>query len=861
MTEHILVGIVSVLVLGIGAQWLAWRFRVPSILLLLIFGFVAGPVTGLLEPSSLQGDWVFAFVSLSIGVILFEGGLNLRLGELREVGVAVRNLITVGVLVTWAGAGLAAYYLAGFNLNLAILVGAILTVTGPTVVIPLLRHVRASGRVGTIAKWEGITIDPVGAVLAVLVLETILLINGAEAESLGEAMLHALEGLFLVFFISVGVSITGAAILILLLRRRLVPDYLQSSVALLVVVSTFALSNILQEESGLLEVTLMGIIMANQKYVPVRRISEFKENLQVLLIGCLFVVLAARLELSVLDYLDANAFLFLGALILLVRPLSVLISSIGTNLSWKEQAFMAWLAPRGIVAAAVASLFAFRLEPIYPDEVGALVPLVFLVIVGTVAVYGLTIAPFARALGLAEPDAQGLVVVGAHTWARRMAQAVAARGYKVLLVDSNAKNVEQAQSEGLRAETANALSESALDELNLSGLGRLLAMTPNDEVNSLAALNFSELFETNDIFQLASRPELRGEVEGMELPMHLRGRPLFGTDTNFQTFSGLFNAGGEVMAVEVGSDFSLGDLREEYGEAIPLFIDRAGDLIIVAESLEAVQPGDVLLVFVSAAREQAPRQDETTFEQLVTRAFVIDLGADVTYEEVAAQAAGLLAQRMPIPAHELKADFMRPERATPITRGAALPHTRRPYIDEPELVLVRCASGLCIEGSERAVRDESEPIYALFFLVSPEDDPRRHLRILANLASRIDDADRFLEEWRAAEDEQELKETLLHHERFLSFDLQPGTGTAAFIDQPVGELDLPTGTFVALLQRANEIVVPSEETALEAGDRITIVGDPAGIHRLYGQYRPGTPLQASGEPAAAPAAEPAEPER
>ena len=257
MTEHILIGIVSVIVLGIGAQWLAWRIRVPSILLLLIFGFVAGPVTGLLPPASLQGDWLFAFVSLSIGIILFEGGLSLRISELREVGKAVLNLITIGVLVTWALAGLAAYFVAGFNVGLSIQIGAILTVTGPTVVIPLLRHVRPTGRVGAIAKWEGITVDPVGAILAVLVLETILVLNQTptavgEASSFGNAVLHAVEGLLLTISISVGISVIGAAFLILVLYRRLVPDYLQSSVALMTVVGTFALSNVLQEESGLL---------------------------------------------------------------------------------------------------------------------------------------------------------------------------------------------------------------------------------------------------------------------------------------------------------------------------------------------------------------------------------------------------------------------------------------------------------------------------------------------------------------------------------------------------------------------------------------------------------------------------------
>ena len=374
---HAIVGIVLVLVLGIGAQWLAWRVRIPSILLLLIAGFVAGPVTGFLPYESLQGDWLFAFVSLAIGVILFEGGLSLRVSDLREIGRSVVGLITTGVLITWFLAGLAAHYILGFSVGLSIQIGAILTVTGPTVVIPLLRHVRPSGKVATIARWEGITIDPVGAILAVLVLEALLLISGAAGQTLSAALFAAMLGLFKVMFIGIGLSITGAAVIVLILHRRLVPDYLLNSASLTLVVAVFELSNVLQEESGLLTTTLMGIILANQKLVSVRRITEFKEDLQVLLIGSLFILLSARLNISALEYITLPAWIFLALIILAIRPIAVFVSLRKTSLNGKEKAFLSWLAPRGIVAAAVASLFAFRLEGVYPNQVGGLVPIVF----------------------------------------------------------------------------------------------------------------------------------------------------------------------------------------------------------------------------------------------------------------------------------------------------------------------------------------------------------------------------------------------------------------------------------------------------------------------------------------------------
>ena len=464
--------IAAVVVLGIGAQWLAWRTKFPSILLLLGFGFLAGPITGFLPQSALQGDWLFPFASLSVGIILFEGGLTLRFDEFKEVGRAVVNLITVGVLITGVLGTLGAHYLAGFTWEVAVVLGALLTVTGPTVVLPLLRHVRPAGRVGTIAKWEGITIDPIGAILAVLVLEAVILINEpAEAAGTHESVWGALAtGLAFEVVVGVGVAVLAAGLLIVLLQRRLVPDWLQNPVALMVVVAAFAVSNSLQEEAGLLEATLLGIIMANQKYVSVRRIVEFKEDLRVLLISLLFIVLSARLDPSAFAImLSPGPLLFLAALMLVIRPLAVAVSALGTGLTWKEQGFLAWLAPRGIVAAAVASLFSFRLAEFFPADAERIVPVVFLVIVGTVAVYGLTISPLARWLGLAMPDPQGILFIGAQGWVRRVAAALQNLGVRVLLVDANARNVRQSRKEGLPAQRANILAEGVIDDLDMSG--------------------------------------------------------------------------------------------------------------------------------------------------------------------------------------------------------------------------------------------------------------------------------------------------------------------------------------------------------------------------------------------------------
>ncbi|WP_022836010.1 cation:proton antiporter [Salisaeta longa] len=630
--ESILLDITTVIVLGVGAQWLAWRFRLPSILLLLLAGFLAGPVLQILSPTALQQDWLFAFVSLSIGIILFEGGLSLRLSELREVGSTVRNLITVGVLVTWALGTLGAFYLLDFGWSLAILVGAILTVTGPTVVIPLLRHIRPKGRVSTVAKWEGITIDPVGAILAVLVLETLLLLETPtqHATNVAAAAEHVAIGLGLAVFVALGVSIAATALLVVILQRRLVPDFLRNPMTLMIVAAAFVTSNVLQEESGLLATTIMGIALANQPYVSVQRIVEFKENLQVLLIGSLFILLSARLEMSALQYIDGSVLLFLALLVFVVRPLAVWISSFGTPLEWGEKIFLSWLAPRGIVAAAVASLFAFKLEPIYPQQVGALVPVVFAVIVGTVATYGLTAGPLARWLDLADPNPQGLLFVGANRWVRMVARFVQDLGFDVKLIDTNPDNVEESQAEGLTARRANALSEAVLDDVDLSGVGRVLITIPNEEVAALAALHFSEVFESTDIYQLSAKTEKHAE-EGEELPRHLRGRPLFGERTTYQDIERQVKHGATLKVFKLSDDFptderqeyyTLSDILEEYKDhtITPLFLVRStGTLEIVSEAEQfTLRPDDRFVALVDhdgpASTDPAPNVNQAVFE-------------------------------------------------------------------------------------------------------------------------------------------------------------------------------------------------------------------------------------------------------
>ncbi|MBP8947791.1 MAG: sodium:proton antiporter, partial [Candidatus Promineofilum sp.] len=556
-----------VAVVGLGAQLIAWHLRLPSILLLLVSGFLLGPVFGLITPNTLLGDTLFPFVSLSVGIILFEGGLTLKLKELPASGPVVSRLISVGPLATWVVAALGARYLLGFDWPLAILIGAILIVTGPTVVGPLLRQIRPKGRAGTILKWEGILIDPVGAVLAVLVFEMIALGGGVSVPG------FVLLGVGRSLLVGVVLGLLGAAVLVALMRRHLIPDYLQSGVTLMLVVGFFTLGDLLAAEGGLLTVTLMGIALANQTYVPVRHIVEFKENLQVLLIGVLFILLAGRVQIDNLLRVGWPALGFIVLLIGVARPLSVMLSTWRTPLTRAERLFLMWMAPRGIVAASVASVFAFELSELGVPNAELLSPLVFLVIVGTVIFYGLTSGPVARWLGLAEREPQGALIIGAHAFARQLAALLGQQGLRAVLVDTNYHHVSESRLLGLEVYHGSALAEETLDSIDLAGLGRVLALTGNDEINVLSMIHFREVFGGSEVYRLPAADKRR--PDGLH-----QGRTLFGSGVHYEMLDSVLDDGATLEATQLNPSFTFADFKARYGQqAIPLcFVAESGRL-------------------------------------------------------------------------------------------------------------------------------------------------------------------------------------------------------------------------------------------------------------------------------------------
>ncbi len=466
---------------GMVAQALARHLRLPGIVLLLAAGAALGPEgAGVVRPATL-GDNLHSLVGFAVAVILFEGGLNLNWNRLRREAKSIQRLVTVGALVTAIGGTLASRLIFGWDWRIAVLFGTLVIVTGPTVITPLLRRIRVTHKVATVLEAEGVLGDSIGAVTAVVALEVVI------SPSL-ESLAFGPWDLFsrLVIGVLVG-ALGGLAIAGLLRVRHVIPEGLENAFALSLALVVYQLSNAVYAESGIAAVTIAGIVVGNMQIHALRELREFKEQLTVLLIGMLFVLLAADISLAeVLDLGWPGVYTVL-ALMFIVRPLNVLVGTRGSDLVLREKLFMMWLAPRGIVAAAVSSLFAHTLEVAGIEGGRQLEAMVFLVIAITVVLQGLSGSLVAGWLGLRRESNTGYAVLGASSLGRLLARTLAANGEETVLIDSNHDACRAAEKEGFRVFHGSALSEAVLLRARLDSRLGVLAVTTNDELNVLFA--------------------------------------------------------------------------------------------------------------------------------------------------------------------------------------------------------------------------------------------------------------------------------------------------------------------------------------------------------------------------------------
>jgi NhaP-type Na+/H+ or K+/H+ antiporter len=593
-----MVEIGSIVILGILAQWIAWRLKVPAILPLIITGLIVGPIstlwTGghkLIEPiwnaatqtGLFPGETLFHFVELGIGIILFEGGMTLKKDEIQGVGDSIIRLITGGALITFIGGAMVAHYLIGLDWNISFLFAGLIIVTGPTVIAPILRNVPLNKNVSTVLKWEGILIDPIGALVAVLVFEFIISADGG-LHFTSEAIQH-----FLVL-VCVGLALGGGSAFLMrfLLKRNFIPHYLITIFSLAYVLAVFVGSNLLTPDSGLLTVVVSGMVLGNIDVPYIKEITYFKESLSILLISILFILISASIDIKDLMLLnDWRIITSFFAIILLLRPLGVFWSTFNSSLNIKEKAFISWMGPRGIVAAGIASLLGSKLTKLEVTGAEYITPLVFMVVLGTVILNATTARVLARSLGIMLEKSNGILILGATKASRIIAKYIDESNRNVVLVDSNSANVNRAKSDGLQAIQANIYSESLADDILLNDVGYLLAMTSSNDVNKHASNKLHEFLGEEGTYIIPSSDE--SESNG-------HGQNLFSKNVDFITLSEIARDYPSVLEISPESKDSFYltlESFENHTKSVPLFKkDASGYLEILDGNINNLKYAD-----------------------------------------------------------------------------------------------------------------------------------------------------------------------------------------------------------------------------------------------------------------------------
>lgn len=600
-----MVELAGIIILGIIAQWFAWKFKIPAILPLLLIGLFVGPISTLLsedggqwirpiwngESGLFPGENLFYFVSLAIGIILFEGGLTLKRNEISKVGPVIGKLISLGAIVTFVGAGLAVHYIFGLSWKISLLFSGLIIVTGPTVITPILRNIPLKKDVSAVLKWEGILIDPIGALVAVLVFEFII-IGGENAGYTKQALLDFGK----IMLIGFAFGISGGFALYQAVKRKVIPHYLLNVVSLSLVLLVFVLSDQFAHESGLLAVVVMGMFLGNSDLPSLKELLYFKESLSVLLISILFILLAANISLDdlMLVYNWKTAVL-LTIIIFLLRPISVFISTVGSSLKTNEKLFISWVGPRGIVAAGIASLFGTKL--VILEEPGAefITPLVFAVVLVTVLINATTARLFAKTVGVFLKTSEGILIVGASKASRLIATYLQKNDRHVVLVDTNEHNVNAAKSLGLDAISANIYSDDLGENIELNDVGYLLAMTGSDEVNRQAISRFGKEFGETGTFRLMTPDELKNND-------NLASKELFSHTHDYIKLTQVASNFPSIQEIPINSQeqfIKLLKVIEDDDNAVALFLKKnVGVLDIISVPVKMEVPKNSYLVYI-----------------------------------------------------------------------------------------------------------------------------------------------------------------------------------------------------------------------------------------------------------------------
>ena len=588
----------GIIILGILAQWFAWRLKIPAILPLILIGLLVGPIaaeflsedgTKWIEPiwngeeGLFPGESLFFFVSLAISIILFEGGLTLKMSEINNVGPVITKLITLGSLVTFFCGALAAHFIFELSWEISFLFSALIIVTGPTVITPILRNIPLKKDISAVLKWEGILIDPIGALVAVLVFEFISIQGG------GEFTKTALIEFGKIILFGTTFGFTFAHALNLALNKKWIPHYLINVSALAAVLGVFVLSDAYAHESGLLAVVVMGMVLGNTNSPYLKELLYFKESLSVMLISILFILLAANINYEdLLLIYNWNTAILFAFVVFLIRPLGVFLSTFKSRLKLNEKIFISWVGPRGIVAAGIASLFGLKLAKDGVEGAEYITPLVFMIVLGTVLLNATTARPIARIIGVFLKKSEGILIVGASTASRIIGKYLVKNGRHVVLIDSNESNINESKTLGLEAINTSIYSESLTDNIELNDVGYLLALTGNDDINKFAIKKFSRQFGENGAFKLISSKGLKNkDVEDEE--------NLFSPTDDFLSLDEVSRNYPQIHEEKINDNdhfINILDAANKDKDTIPLFVkDTSGSIELIPTQADKITEG------------------------------------------------------------------------------------------------------------------------------------------------------------------------------------------------------------------------------------------------------------------------------
>lgn len=687
---------------------LSRKLHLPTIVLLLVGGFAFGPEgLGLINSNSL-GDSLPMVVSLAIGLILFEGGLTLDLKEFTHTSTVIKRLLTLGVLITWVGVSITAFFVFDTSPSFALLMGSLVIVTGPTVIVPMLRRIRTSQRLCSILHWEGVLIDSIGVFIAILCFEWV--VEGGGAVALPNFLIRIISG--------VGIGSAGGYGIYWMMKRGWVPDNIVNAFSLGSALLIFGATELIKPEAGLLSVTIAGLIVGLKKPRQLREVKAFKAEIVDLLIGMLFLLLVSRLELQqFIDFFELGGGWILLVVILVIRPISIIVSTWKTAFTWQEKSLLSWVAPRGVVAASMASLFALTLSakenPI--GDPALLESFVFSVICATVLIQGLSAGIVARILGLQRPAPNDWVIIGAHHFGRELARTlVTEEDQSAILLDTNARNIALAREEGLLALNRNGMEAEELyeDEEALYGTGYALALTDNIELNQLIMQRWSAVIDSENVFgwvpteHSTKEDQLTGQAAFGDLSRPaVIGSELMRGESSFESVTWQ-----EGMSLPTGDWHPLFILRNKQLRAVPNdaslkeMVKEDDKIICLRRSegflIRALQSGDFLEL------------DCTNFADL--------------YGQLSKAATRALET---ISADQIQAQLLDQSKVFPafLGHGIAIPHIHCEGLDFRVCFIARLENGIEIPGQD-------EPVDFVFFLMSPMGDSDGHLATLAEIA-------------------------------------------------------------------------------------------------------------------------------